>query len=111
MTHPVNAFSRKRLPHDNPGRKVKKAGMQVFVVRPDRKVFDEFCSIIMSGFTPDLVGVERNYVTADFMGCADPRSRVLLLRPLSYFRTLYCFQPMYVQPNGGALSPDHKWLE
>jgi hypothetical protein len=51
VTHPVNAFFTRDYPMINPGRKVKKVGMQggFFVVRPDRRVFDEFCSIIMSG--------------------------------------------------------------
>jgi hypothetical protein len=52
VTHPVNAFFTRDYPMINPGRKgVKTIGMQggFFVVRPDLSVFDEFCSIIMSG--------------------------------------------------------------
>jgi hypothetical protein len=51
VTHPVNAFFSRDYPMINPGRQVKKIGMQggFFVVRPDQRFFDEFCSIIMSG--------------------------------------------------------------
>jgi hypothetical protein len=55
VTHPVNAFFTRDYPMISPGRKVEKVGMQggFFVVRPDRQVFDEYCSIIMSGqFVP-----------------------------------------------------------
>jgi hypothetical protein len=55
FTHPVNAFFTRDYPMITPGRKVEKVGMQggFLVVRPDRKVFDEFCKIIMSGaFVP-----------------------------------------------------------
>jgi hypothetical protein len=55
VTHPVNAFFTRDYPMVLPGRQAKRVGIQggFFMVRPDRRVFDEFCSIIMSGqFVP-----------------------------------------------------------
>jgi hypothetical protein len=66
VTHPVNAIFTRDYPMINPGRKVKKVGMQggFFVVRPDQQVFDEYCSIIMSGQFypgPGWGGANLNY--------------------------------------------------
>jgi hypothetical protein len=55
VSHPVNAFFTRDYPMINPGRQIKHIGMQggFFVVRPDQKVFNELCSIIMAGhFVP-----------------------------------------------------------